>query len=108
MGCFGTEGKATMGHNLYGRWAGGRWMCDACILKRGPFFVSADNWSAELFYGSLALLDLYFVSHYDGSFSENFYGLHRVNALDGKVNDVALGLVFFCFFFAYYIGCGCM
>ncbi len=48
-------------------------------------WVTIHKYSDELFFGALAMLDTYFITHYNGTFSENFYGLHRVNAADGKV-----------------------
>lgn len=56
----------------------------AVLSNRSRVAAWACRHNTEVFYGGMAALDLYFLSYYDGSFSENFYGLHRLRALDKK------------------------
>jgi hypothetical protein len=68
------------------------------IAQRNPSVEWALQWNDELFFGGLLLLESHYLKHYgntsssfivprlmtdaDGSFSENFYGLKRVLALN--------------------------
>jgi peroxin-12 len=55
----------------------------AVLAQRGQQpWVTLHRYCDELFYGCLGVLDWYFITHYNGTFSENFYGLHRINAAD--------------------------
>lgn len=57
----------------------------AILAERNPRYLPLVEYSDEIFYGTVAVLERHYLKHYDGSFSENFYGLKRVIVTaDGK------------------------
>jgi len=57
----------------------------AILAERNARYLPLVEYADEVFYGSVAILERHYLKHYDGSFSENFYGLKRVIVTaDGK------------------------
>jgi hypothetical protein len=55
------------------------------LAQRYNRLYSALDYLDEIFYGVVFILERHYLKHYDGSFSENFYGLKRVIVTpDGK------------------------
>eukprot|EP01126_Amoeba_proteus_P019165 TRINITY_DN19808_c0_g1_i1.p1 TRINITY_DN19808_c0_g1~~TRINITY_DN19808_c0_g1_i1.p1 ORF type:complete len:337 (+),score=45.82 TRINITY_DN19808_c0_g1_i1:62-1072(+) len=55
------------------------------IAQNNPVLIPLLNYSDEIFYIVVAVLERHYLKHYDGSFSENFYGLKReIVTKDGK------------------------
>jgi peroxin-12 len=48
------------------------------LAQRVPRLNWCVQWIDEIFYAALFILERHYLRHYDGSFSENFYGLKRV------------------------------
>jgi hypothetical protein len=55
------------------------------VAQNNPRYLPLLNYSDEIFYAVVGVLERHYLKHYDGSFSENFYGLKReIVTKDGK------------------------
>eukprot|EP01122_Echinamoeba_exundans_P007236 TRINITY_DN2175_c0_g1_i1.p1 TRINITY_DN2175_c0_g1~~TRINITY_DN2175_c0_g1_i1.p1 ORF type:complete len:359 (+),score=52.42 TRINITY_DN2175_c0_g1_i1:69-1145(+) len=57
----------------------------AVLSQKYPRIEGSLKWADEIFYGALFVIERHYLKNYDGSFSENFYGLRRAPVtVDGK------------------------
>jgi peroxin-12 len=51
------------------------------FVRRHPSALWLVNWSDEIFYSLISLLETHYLQEYEASFAENFYGLKRMKLL---------------------------
>jgi hypothetical protein len=56
----------------------------AIVSQKFPQLAVTHKYADEIFYGLLWVLEHHFLRHYDGSFSENFYGLKRAHVVEDE------------------------